>query len=151
MATEENGFRTGSSGRNSPRYWISVTGIVLAVGVFVWQLPFFLGGATPWPQYAHAFRDVLFHQLWGLGVLLVLTALTRTIALRSVLAFWLLGVFAVYGLLVALGTAFIPIIGVTEVGIRVAPVVQTFVEALVVLSFYVVRSRSVPAWGSTRT
>lgn len=125
-----------------PLFIVGVVGFLTVLGVFVWQLPHFLAGNNSvWPQYANAFSEVLFHHLFTLLILIILTAFTRTVSLRTIVAFWFLGVFAVHTTLVVLGSVFIPLIGVGEVAIWVAPINQTIVEAGVVLAFYVLRSR----------
>lgn len=121
---------------------IGLASFALTILVFLWQLPHFLAGNNEvFPQFANAFRDVLVHQAWTLGVLLVLTAFTRTVSLRTVVAFWFLGVFAVHTLLVVIGTPFIEPLGIDTVAVWVAPFNQTVVMALVVFGFYVLASR----------
>lgn len=66
--------------------------LALAVGllVFVAHLPGFVGRAGAGPVAA-----TLFAHLWTLALLLVLGALTRTVALRTLVSYWLVGVFLV--------------------------------------------------------
>jgi hypothetical protein len=110
--------------------------------VVLWQLPYFLSGnSTLRPQFANAFRDVLFHHLWTLGAMLLLTAFSRTVSLRTVVAYWLFGVFAVYGLLVLVGTPIVAALGTETVAVYVAPFNQTVVQAAAVLLFYVLATR----------
>jgi hypothetical protein len=130
--------RVGSALRNP----LGTVAALAAVGVFVWQLPHFLSGnGSVWPQFANAFVLVPFHHLWTLAVLLVVTAVTRTIRLRTLVVAWLVGVFAIHWTLILLGTPFVDAFGTDVVGILVAPVNQTVVVALVVAGFFVLAAR----------
>lgn len=126
--------------------WIQRIGLLATlatVGVAAWQLPHFLSGnSTIWPQYANAFVDVLVAQSYTLVVLLLLTALTRTVSLRTVVLYWFVGVFGVHTLLVAIGQPFLASYGVTTVGIWIAPLNQTVIEAAVVVIFYLLATRN---------
>lgn len=126
------------SWRESQISLIGSAGLLIAIAVWLWQLPHFLAGnSVVWPQYATAFYDMLFYTAWGFAVLVLVTALTRTVSLKLLFAFWLFGVFAVHGVVIALETPFRGTLGVTGVGIWIAPVVETVVVLLVVLLFYV--------------
>lgn len=123
--------------RQAPARLVGVVALALAAAVFLWQLPHFLAGnSTVWPQYASAFTDMLTYTAWGAAVLLALTALTRTVSLRQLLAFWFLGVFAVHGLILAIELPFRASMGTNEMGIWVAPVIETLVVLLVIVAFY---------------
>ena len=125
------------SWRENPVHLFGLLGLLLVLAVWLWQLPHFLAGnSTIWPQYATAFYDMLFYTAWGFAVLLVLTAFTRTVSLKLLLALWFLGVFAVHGLVVAVELPFLNSMLVVDMSIWVAPVVETLVVLVVIVGFY---------------
>lgn len=83
---------------------------------------------------------MLYFTAWGTAVLLFLTVLTRTVSLRLLAACWFLGVFAVHGLMVAVELPFRDSMGAAEMGIWVAPVVETLSLLLVIIAFYALAS-----------
>lgn len=65
---------------------------------------------------------------------------TRTVPLRLLVAFWFLGVFAVHGLVVAIELTVRDSMGITDMSIWIAPVVETLVMLGVIVAFYALAS-----------
>ena len=71
----------------SPRTVLGGVGLALALVVFLFQLPFFLRAGFS------TLAEGLAQHVYVLVFLLLLTARTRTVSLRTLVVFWLIGVF----------------------------------------------------------
>ncbi|HSP03218.1 MAG TPA: PrsW family glutamic-type intramembrane protease [Acidimicrobiales bacterium] len=86
-------------------------------------------------------RTVIWHQVLGIGLLLLATALTRAVALRRVVSFWLFGYFLAGPAVDRIGPLLDERVEAELFQAGVVPVLEEGIKLVPVLVFAVVRSR----------
>jgi len=109
--------------------WLSAAAATLLI--FVWQWSFFVGADTP--------RVVTYalHHGYILAWLLLITAFTRTVALRTLAAFWFVGVFPVMAVVLVISKPIDDLAGGGEIAYAyLGPLVEELAKALPVVLLF---------------
>lgn len=125
---------------SSPRWpLIWRVGAALTLVVFALQWQFFLGDRFGGPDLARVWGYVV-HHVYILAWMLLVTSFTRTLPLRTLAAFWFVGVFPVMAVTLLITRPLDALLGGGElVSAVLAPLVEEFVKALPVLAFLAYR------------
>lgn len=104
---------------------------LLAAGMFLYRLPGLVGSGG-----LDNFATVVFQHLWTFGILLALTFFTRTVSIRTLVAYWLVGVLFVANLVLFLGGLVTGALGTSWVtGAFLLPLLEEFLKLLPVAVF----------------
>jgi RsiW-degrading membrane proteinase PrsW (M82 family) len=125
---------------SSPRWpLIWRVGAALTLIVFALQWQFFLGDRFGGPDLARVWGYVV-HHAYILAWMLLVTSFTRTLPLRTLAAFWFVGVFPVMALTLLITRPMDELLGGGElVSAVLAPLVEELVKGLPVLAFLAYR------------
>lgn len=125
-----------SSSRHWPLIWRA--GAALTLLVFLWQWQFFLGdsfGVDLGRVWGYAV-----HHLYILAWMLLVTSFTRTLPLRTLAAFWFVGVFPVMALILLITRPIHAVLGGGELASSfLGPLVEDLIKPLPVLAFFAYR------------
>lgn len=104
--------------------------------IFLWQWPFFIG--TDFPRVG----AYLLHHGYILAWLLLVTSFTRTVPLRTLAAFWFVGVFPVMALNLLIARPMDDLLGGGELAYAyLGPLFEELIKPLPVLAVFAYRAR----------
>ncbi|MEX1169782.1 MAG: PrsW family glutamic-type intramembrane protease [Chloroflexota bacterium] len=120
--------------RRSALVWRATAALTLLI--FLWQWPFFIGADLP------RAGSYVVHHGYILAWLLLVTSFTRTLPLRTLAAFWFVGVFPVMALNLVIARPMDDLLGGRELAYAyLGPLVEELIKPLPVIAFFVYRAR----------
>ena len=121
----------------SPQRWALIWRVSAAATllIFLWQWPFFIG--TDFPRVG----AYLLHHGYILAWLLLVTSCTRTVTLRTLAAFWFVGVFPVMALNLLIARPMDDLLGGGELAYAyLGPLFEELIKPLPVLGLFAYRA-----------
>ena len=117
--------------------WRVATALTLLI--FLWQWPFFVGDGRGGFDLGRVWGYAVNH-LYVLAWMLLVTSFTRTLPLRSVAAFWFVGVFPVMAVILLITRPIDALLGGGELASSfLGPVIEDLIKPLPVLAFFAYR------------
>ncbi|MEP7081508.1 MAG: PrsW family glutamic-type intramembrane protease [Chloroflexota bacterium] len=111
----------------------------LTLLIFLWQWPFFLGDGFGGFDLGRVWGYAVNH-LYVLAWMLLVTSFSRTLPLRTVAAFWFVGVFPVMALILLVTRPIDALLGGGELASSfLGPVIEDLIKPLPVLAFFAYR------------
>lgn len=123
--------------RQFPIHWIGWAATALLIVVFVIQLPFFFAWGSHFPlSYA-------FNYGWAFVILAAVTAMTKTVRIRMLVAFWFVGVYLLIGVVLLIGVPLLQAFGPTTAAIPgfVLPLLEELVKPLPIIGLFAFAAR----------